>query len=108
AESHAAPPLSGRQMIALSRLARKGRVTAGGRVAEMSAFRGYPLRSWCSLTLSLGNSTMKPNFGQRRALVDCEKTHSRLGSRSRSGAGFLSPPAPRGLDRPDPSRYAYG
>src|SRR5256885_453740 len=56
-----------------------------------------------SLTDSLSNFTMKPNFEQSRALVACERMTQLIRARLRSSAGFLSPPAPRGLDRPGPS-----
>src|SRR5437764_15235999 len=55
------------------------------------------------LTDSLRNFTMKPNFEQPRALVACERMTQLIRARLRSSAGFLSPPAPRGLDRPGPN-----
>ena len=70
-------------------------------------FRGIFREDSSSLTDSLDNFTMKPNFGQSRALVACERTTQLIRARLRSSAGFLSPPAPRGLDRSGPS-FAYG
>ena len=42
--------------------------------------------------------TMRPHFSQARAKLDCEIMDRCLRARSGSRSGFLSPPAPRGVD----------
>jgi hypothetical protein len=42
--------------------------------------------------------TMQPHFSQARAKLDCEVMDRCLRARSGSRSGFLSPPAPRGVD----------
>ena len=43
-----------------------------------------------------------PNFGQGRVNVDCDTPSVASGPGLISDTGFLSPPAPRGLDRIGP------
>jgi hypothetical protein len=40
----------------------------------------------------------RPYFGQAHAKLNCDLTHRCLRARSGSHSGFLSPPAPRGVD----------
>src|SRR5947208_15533124 len=70
-------------MIAPSRRRRKGRpmrydalMTKPPKSTVSAIFFQKDVRS---LTVSLGNFTMKPNFEQPRAVLDCEKRLSRLG-----------------------------
>jgi len=63
-------------MIAPSRERRKGYDARMTESPETDVFREKIPRSGRSLTDSLDNSTMKPNFEQPRALVGCEKAHS--------------------------------
>src|SRR2546423_1250700 len=65
------------RMIALSRCRRKRPTTRYDAQTTKSpksvVFRGIFREDGSSLTDSLDNFTMKPNFGQSRALVACER-----------------------------------
>ena len=77
--------------------------TAAGRLSE--APRKRTPRSECGIFERLNHAfvrriIMQPHFGQAHAKLACQTMDCCLRARFGSRSGFLSPPAPRGVDGP--------